>query len=312
MAAHADHNRTHTAPVAQRRIDERTFRDLQNHADGSPRNIAERLEQLDREWDTDRVLEVEAAGTGLIGVVLGALFGPRFLLLPATVAVAVFLHARTGRYPLMPLFRRLGIRTAREIARERYALKGLRGDFDPGSDVASSRPGRDAADSPEEDAGRDRAFHFPPTSRRVELRTTPEVNERIRERSDDNVERLAHASVADFDRRLKELDDEWDIERVLQANASVVSLLGIALGARADRRFLVLPSFVFGFFAQHALQGWCPPIPVFRRLGVRTRKEIERERHSLKLLRGDFDTLAETKQGNRSERVRAVLAAVDA
>jgi hypothetical protein len=29
----------------------------------------------------------------------------------------------------MPVFRRLGVRTAREIARERYALKALRGDF---------------------------------------------------------------------------------------------------------------------------------------------------------------------------------------
>jgi hypothetical protein len=35
----------------------------------------------------------------------------------------------SGWYPLMPLFRRLGIRTAREIERERYALKALRGDF---------------------------------------------------------------------------------------------------------------------------------------------------------------------------------------
>jgi hypothetical protein len=29
----------------------------------------------------------------------------------------------------MPLFRRFGVRTSREIERERYALKALRGDF---------------------------------------------------------------------------------------------------------------------------------------------------------------------------------------
>ena len=40
-----------------------------------------------------------------------------------------FLHAMTGCYPLLPLFRRLGFRSPREIARERYALKALRGDF---------------------------------------------------------------------------------------------------------------------------------------------------------------------------------------
>jgi hypothetical protein len=45
------------------------------------------------------------------------------------VGAAVFLHATAGGYPLLPLFRRLGLRTSREIARERYALKALRGDF---------------------------------------------------------------------------------------------------------------------------------------------------------------------------------------
>ena len=34
--------------------------------------------------------------------------------------------------PLHPVFRRLGIRTQREIELERYALKALRGDFDHG------------------------------------------------------------------------------------------------------------------------------------------------------------------------------------
>jgi hypothetical protein len=31
----------------------------------------------------------------------------------------------------VPLFRRAGVRTATEIERERYALKALRGDFQP-------------------------------------------------------------------------------------------------------------------------------------------------------------------------------------
>mgnify|MGYP006201292969 CR=1 FL=1 len=60
-----------------------------------------------------------------------------------------------------------------------------------------------------------------------------------------------------------------------------------------DRRFLLLPAAVFTFFGQHALQGWCPPIPIFRRLGVRTHREIARERYALKALRGDFSELPE-------------------
>jgi hypothetical protein len=88
-------------------------------------------------------------------------------------------------------------------------------------------------------------------------------------------------------------------------------LLGTALGTTVDRRFLLLPAAVFGFFAQHALQGWCPPIPVFRRLGVRTQREIERERYALKALRGDFDPVPARDAAPTSERVRASLAAVD-
>lgn len=55
-----------------------------------------------------------------------------------------------------------------------------------------------------------------------------------------------------------------------------------------DRRFYLLPAVVVGFLLQHAVQGWCPPMPVFRRLGVRTASEIEEERYALKALRGDF------------------------
>jgi hypothetical protein len=44
-----------------------------------------------------------------------------------------------------------------------------------------------------------------------------------------------------------------------------------------------------GFFLlQHALQGWCPPLPIIRALGVRTAEEISAEKAVLKRMRGDF------------------------
>jgi len=48
---------------------------------------------------------------------------------------------------------------------------------------------------------------------------------------------------------------------------------------------------VLVFLFQHSVQGWCPPLPVFRRLGVCTRSEIDQEKFALKALRGDFDSL---------------------
>ena len=128
MNDQTDRVRRHTAAEVLRRIDNVTVTSLSCCA-GSPVQTDRRLKELDEEWDTDRALEVEAATTGLIGLALGTFVRKRLLALPAVVAAAVLLQATTGRYPLMPLFRRLGLRTSKEIARERYALKALRGDF---------------------------------------------------------------------------------------------------------------------------------------------------------------------------------------
>lgn len=124
-----DRVRVHTAEAVLRRIDDRTAGNVSAYADADPSVISRRLEELDREWDGDRVIEAEAAATGLAGLALGLTVSPALLGLTAFGAGAVLMHAIAGRYPLMPVFRRLGIRTGREIARERYALKALRGDF---------------------------------------------------------------------------------------------------------------------------------------------------------------------------------------
>lgn len=155
------------------------------------------------------------------------------------------------------------------------------------------------------------AQQLPPTSRRVELHTAPHLNQAIRERTEAEVMRMERAEPEAIEARLRALDAEWDIERRLQLNASVASTLGLLLAATVSRRFLLLPAAVFGFFGQHALQGWCPPVPVMRRLGIRTTREIERERYALKALRGDFDQVPDTA-APVPERVRAALAAVDA
>lgn len=122
---------------------------------------------------------------------------------------------------------------------------------------------------------------------RVVAHTDDEVNARIRRQTELNLCYFAQYPQ-EIGRRLAELDREWDIERTLEANAAGVSLLGLALGLTSGQRFLALPVGVAAFLMQHAVQGWCPPLPVFRRLGIRTVREIDQERYALKYLRGDF------------------------
>lgn len=129
---------------------------------------------------------------------------------------------------------------------------------------------------------------LPATVRRVPEHTAEHVNEEIRRQTERNVARYAATSPEAIDRRLEELEREWDIERTLEANAATAMLVGLTLGATVDRKWFIFPAFVAGFLLQHALQGWCPPLPVFRRLGVRTQSEIDEEKHALKALRGDF------------------------
>ena len=148
---------------------------------------------------------------------------------------------------------------------------------------------------------------LPPTSQRVPNQTSDELNLRIREETDERIAQYRYASAEEIDRRLEELDREWDTERTLEANAATLSFVGCALAATKDRRWLALPMTVTAFLFQHAVQGWCPPLPILRRMGFRTMREIDEERFALKALRGDFRGVAGEVGGDRrvGEAVRA-------
>jgi len=64
---------------------------------------------------------------------------------------------------------------------------------------------------------------------RVEKNSDPRINERIREQIRGAVAYYERANPRDLTYRLAELDQEWDIERVLELNFSSVVLAGIAL-----------------------------------------------------------------------------------
>jgi hypothetical protein len=122
---------------------------------------------------------------------------------------------------------------------------------------------------------------IPSTAERVSIHTNRDVNDRIREQTEDRMRGVAAQGRVAIERRLRELDKEWDIERYVETMAPTLSLVGLTLGVSRDRRWLLLPVVVQAFFLQHAIQGWCPPIPILRRLGIRTVQEIERERCAL-------------------------------
>ena len=114
------------------------------------------------------------------------------------------------------------------------------------------------------------------------------ANAKIDGDTEENIQYWSSQPREAIDARITALDREWDVERYLAMNASALALAGILAGLAGKRRALLLSTVVLAFLFQHAVQGWCPPLTLFRSLGIRTRKEIDREKYALKVLRGDF------------------------
>lgn len=123
-----------------------------------------------------------------------------------------------------------------------------------------------------------------PTVGRVERNTPQEINRRIRLDTEARVAMIGRQGPHAVAERLHDLDREWDIERALAANAASLALLGSVLALADDRRWSTVPAVVGAFLLQHAVQGWCPPLPLLRRLGFRTADEINDERMALNAL----------------------------
>lgn len=103
--------------------------------------IDERLAELNREWDAERVLFTATGVNALLGLALGRWVDRRWYGYVAAVAAFQFQHGVQGWCPPMAVIRRTKFRTQKEIAAERTALKALRGDF---SDIRTGTPAEQA------------------------------------------------------------------------------------------------------------------------------------------------------------------------
>lgn len=129
------------------------------------------------------------------------------------------------------------------------------------------------------------------SARRVPESTPPKVNQKILAATRANIARVGGDRGA-ITRRLAELDREWDIERVTMLSATIDAFATLGLGLWRGRRWLVGGlAFLGASMLAHTVLGQCPSLPLYRRLGFRTRDEIDWERYALKALRGDFAEL---------------------
>lgn len=126
------------------------------------------------------------------------------------------------------------------------------------------------------------------TTQRVENNTADSLERRFDEQLESNINKYAGAGVEEIDQRLRELDSEWNIERIIEIEAPTMIGLGAVLGAAVNRSWFALSAMAASMVILHNMQGWYPMLPLFRRLGIRTQNEIEQERSALRALRGDY------------------------
>lgn len=126
----------------------------------------------------------------------------------------------------------------------------------------------------------------PPSHDLSRQRTPDHVNRKIDREINAAIE-LAGESPLLIRARLDHIDREWHLDRALIAVFSVLGSATASLAMRSLRRKGRIGGFGVLFFTQmafllnHAVRGWCPPVAVLRRLGVRTAREICAERCAL-------------------------------
>src|SRR5690554_6024225 len=138
---------------------------------------------------------------------------------------------------------------------------------------------------------------------RVRRNTSENINEKIDRETLNSLGKHHKYTDTEISNRLKELKKEWDIERTLEVNASALAFVGILLGSLVNKKWLVLPGIVTLFLFQHGIQGWCPPLPLFRAMGIRSRQEIDEEKYALKIIRGDFDSISSKSSSKKIFRL---------
>jgi hypothetical protein len=126
----------------------------------------------------------------------------------------------------------------------------------------------------------------------IRVHTPADIQQRIDSTLEERIRFYAAQPKEAISRRLQELDQECDIDRMFAMNAAGLALGGVVLSFfGGGKKWLLVSGVALAALVMHTTQGWAPPVSLLRRFGARTRAEIDAERYALKLLRGDFEAL---------------------
>jgi hypothetical protein len=120
---------------------------------------------------------------------------------------------------------------------------------------------------------------------RVRAHVSKKANARVDRMTEENLARaVKEPSFAT--ERLAELEREWDIDRAVMLAFAGMGGAAFVLALRRNWRWRFPLGAQLAALLLHSIVGWSPQAVVLRRLGFRTRQEIETERTALLGMRG--------------------------
>jgi hypothetical protein len=117
-----------TSPKYRQQFEQQLRENICRYMSAERHEIDQRLAELDREWNIERAIELEAPAMIALGAILGLTRSRKWFGLSVFAATMVIFHNTQGWYPLLRVFQRMGFRSQNDIEEERMALRVLRKD----------------------------------------------------------------------------------------------------------------------------------------------------------------------------------------
>ncbi|MFT3781875.1 MAG: hypothetical protein QM790_07655 [Nibricoccus sp.] len=145
---------------------------------------------------------------------------------------------------------------------------------------------------------------------RLQREASQEVLRLLEEKTLRDIRFYAAQPSAVIDDRIRELRQEWSIDRILQFEIATIGLTTALLALVHSRKWGILTCAVTATLLIFARTRKGSAVQLLRELGFRTRAEIDREIFALKLLRGDFASVKPLSPVGEEDVVLPVLQAV--
>src|SRR5689334_10836056 len=109
---------------------------------------------------------------------------------------------------------------------------------------------------------------------RVRAHASKKANAHLDRKTEANLQR-ASKEPEFAARRMAELEREWDLDRAICLAFAGMRAAALVLGLRRDRRWRYPLAAQVGSLILYASLGWSPQAFVLRRIGFRTKQEID-------------------------------------